>query len=298
MKILTLNSHSLEEADYEEKLKAFVEGICREKPDVIALQEVNQTRTARGVDAGLLEVSGYIPCESGADCTETVIREDNHGYRVAGMLEERGLSYSWTCVSAKLGYGKYDEGLALLCRFPVLDSRQCFITGSHDYQNWKTRKILGILAETERGPEWFYSVHMGWWKDDDEPFEKQWSRISSLLKTDGEKPIWLMGDFNSPSNISGEGYDMIRWSGWLDTYELAVQKDDGITVDHSIDGWKDKRKEPGMRIDYIWTSEKMPVKSSRVIFNGKDHPVVSDHFGVLAECGEACMRERPHGNEE
>lgn len=298
MKIITLNSHSLEEADYERKLKAFVEGVCQENPDVIALQEVNQTRTAKPVDAYLLELSGYIPCEPGTDCTEAVIREDNHGYQVASMLKKGGLPYSWTCVFAKLGYGKYDEGLALLCRFPVLDTRQFFITKSHDYQNWKTRKILGILAETVRGPEWFYSVHMGWWKDAEEPFEEQWSRIGRLLKTDTGTPIWLMGDFNSPSGVSGEGYDMIRRSGWQDTYELAGQKDDGITVDHSIDGWKDQRKDSGMRIDYIWTSEKVPVRSSRVIFNGKDHPVVSDHFGVLAECGDACMREYPCGNEE
>ncbi len=297
MKIITLNSHSLEEADYEEKLRAFVEGICKEKPDVIALQEVNQTRTAKPVDADLLEVSGYIPCEPDADCTEAVIREDNHGYRVAGMLRENGLSYSWTCVFAKLGYGKYDEGLALFSRCPVLGTRQFFITGSHDYQNWKTRKILGILAETRRGPEWFYSVHMGWWTDEEEPFEEQWRRIESRFKTDAKKAVWLMGDFNSPSGVSGEGYDLIRRSGWQDAYELAGQKDDGITVDHSIDGWKDKERGPGMRIDYIWTSEKMPVRSSRVIFNGKDHPVVSDHFGVLAECGDGCMQACPRGNE-
>lgn len=39
MKILTLNSHSLREENYEEKLQWFVEGILREKPDIIALQE-------------------------------------------------------------------------------------------------------------------------------------------------------------------------------------------------------------------------------------------------------------------
>lgn len=298
MKIITLNSHSLEETDYEEKLKAFVEGIYQEKPDVIALQEVNQTRTAKPVDAGLLELSGYIPCETGAGLGEAVIREDNHGYRVVKMLEEKGLAYSWTCVFAKLGYGKYDEGLALFSRCPVLDSRQFFITGSHDYQNWKTRKALGILAETERGPEWFYSVHMGWWKDEEEPFEEQWGRIDSLLRTGAKAPIWLMGDFNSPSSVPDEGYEMVKRSGWQDAYEMAGQKDDGITVDHSIDGWKDKKKETGMRIDYIWTDRKVPVRSSCVIFNGKNYPVVSDHFGILAECGDAHTQEHPRGNEE
>ena len=50
MKILTLNTHSLRENQYEQKLSWFVEGVLREKPDIIALQEVNQT-----CDAPVLE---------------------------------------------------------------------------------------------------------------------------------------------------------------------------------------------------------------------------------------------------
>ena len=43
----------------------------------------------------------------------------------------------------------------------------------------------------------------------------------------------------------------------------------------------------GLRIDYIWRSEALPVARSRVVFNGAGGPVVSDHFGVLAETEEA-----------
>ena len=43
MKLMTLNTHSLEEEDYEAKLHAFAEGVCRAEPDIIALQEVNQS---------------------------------------------------------------------------------------------------------------------------------------------------------------------------------------------------------------------------------------------------------------
>ena len=42
MKILTLNTHSLQEENYEQKLNWFVEGILKERPDIIAMQEVNQ----------------------------------------------------------------------------------------------------------------------------------------------------------------------------------------------------------------------------------------------------------------
>ncbi|MBS6645959.1 MAG: endonuclease/exonuclease/phosphatase family protein [Clostridiaceae bacterium] len=287
MKIMTLNTHSLEEENYEEKLKWFVEGMFQETPDVIALQEVNQTQTAAPVPSDLLKQCGYMRCEPGNGCEEAVIREDNHGYRAAKMLRERGVSYSWTWTPAKTGYDKYDEGLAVFSRFPILKTRQFFITETHDYQNWKTRKILGIQADTGQGPMEFFSVHMGWWKDEEEPFETQWKRISSHLKDSREMAVWLMGDFNSPDNVSGEGYDQVRKSGWLDAYGLAAHKDEGITVDHSIDGWNDRKRGSGMRIDYIWTNKKQPVMRSQVIFNGKHHPVVSDHFGVLAEVGLA-----------
>lgn len=294
MKIMTLNTHSLEEVDYEEKLAAFIEGIRKEQPQVIALQEVNQTRTAAPAAADGLELSGYVPCCLGEDCEAVVIREDNHAYRAALALAKQGCPYSWTWVSAKIGYGKYDEGLAILSTYPVLDTRQFFITKSHDHENWKTRKILGLRLLTDQGAGQFYSVHMGWWKDEEEPFKEQWERICSGLWSDAGAVTWLMGDFNSPSGIPDEGYGLVRASGWWDAYELAEEKDSGITVDHSIDGWKDKEQKTGMRIDYIWSDKRVSVKRSRIVFDGKHYPVVSDHFGVLTE---PVMQNRLHGNE-
>ena len=46
MKLLTLNTHSLIEPDYEAKRKIFVNFIAAEQPEVFALQEVNQTAAA------------------------------------------------------------------------------------------------------------------------------------------------------------------------------------------------------------------------------------------------------------
>ena len=42
MKLLTLNTHSLIEPDYEAKREIFVNFIAAEQPEVFALQEVNQ----------------------------------------------------------------------------------------------------------------------------------------------------------------------------------------------------------------------------------------------------------------
>ena len=50
-----------------------------------------------------------------------------------------------------------------------------------------------------------------------------------------------MGDFNSQDDVRGEGYDLVLKSGWKDTYLLAEEKDDGITVAEEIDGWREAR---------------------------------------------------------
>jgi maltose 6'-phosphate phosphatase len=93
-----------------------------------------------------------------------------------------------------------------------------------------------------------------------------------------------MGDFNSPAEVRDEGYDMIVRDCWHDSYMLAEHKDSGITVGHVIDGWRDKiHSGTGMRIDHIWCSEKADVKSSEVLFNRINYPVVSDHYGVMIE---------------
>ena len=42
MRLLTLNTHSLVEENYPQKLHDFSAAVLRLKPDVIALQEVNQ----------------------------------------------------------------------------------------------------------------------------------------------------------------------------------------------------------------------------------------------------------------
>lgn len=133
---------------------------------------------------------------------------------------------------------------------------------------------------------WFYTVHMGWWDDAEDPFAGQWEQLNQFLQEKGRldsgKNVWLLGDFNSPSAVSGEGYDCIRKAGWLDSYVLAAQKDDGATVDHVIDGWRDKMAEgENCRLDYMFSRNPVRIRSSRVICNGTLYPVVSDHFGVM-----------------
>lgn len=273
MKLLTLNTHSLVEDNYSTKLDAFVSAIAEQRPDIIALQEVNQTIAETQAD---VISEGYVPCDE-----NIVIRKDNHVYKAAELLEGAGVKYYWTWLPLKKGYDKYDEGIALMSRSRIIETDVVRISETDDYNNWKTRKIIGI--RTEAAPdEWFFSVHYGWWDDLDEPFQNQWQKTAEYMKKYSR--VWLMGDFNSPAEVRNEGYDMINSGGWYDSYTLARTRDNGITVGKVIDGWRDKVSgTDGMRIDQIWCSQKAEIASSEVIFNGANKPVVSDHYGVVAE---------------
>lgn len=274
MKLITLNTHSLAEPDYQRKLHLFAQVVQKEQPDIIALQEVNQTISSPEVRT--LEGVGHIPWGN----HKFPVREDNHALALAGLLKKANCPYYWSWAPAKIGYEIYEEGLAVFSRMPIENTDQFFISKSHDFSNWKTRKMVGVKS----GGMWFYSVHMGWWEDSEEPFSRHWDTAVKRLKshTDPENPVWVMGDFNSPAGIKGEGWEYVKASGWKDTYELAVKKDEGITVGKVIDGWKERVTETaGMRIDYIFCNQKVSVDKSEVICNDRNYEIVSDHYGVM-----------------
>lgn len=273
MKLLTLNTHSLVEKDYERKLEIFVEAMEKYQPDILALQEVNQTRIAP-------QMPGYVLGryrETGKHALR--IKRDNHAFQVVKRLEEKGIYYHWTWIPVHIGYGKYDEGLAILCKEPIRLSRECYLSERRDYHHYKTRKAL--FVETTSGTS-VCCVHLGWWKDEEESFGNQWENLEKeLLKT---KTTFILGDCNVPDDVRGEGYDFICQRGWKDTYVLAEKKDDGITVSGEIDGWRHRDvKQKGMRIDYIWCRESVPIKESKVILEGETEPCVSDHYALLVE---------------
>ena len=135
MKLITLNTHSLVEPDYGAKTREFAQVILKEQPDIVALQEVNQSQNASVIPDVMLP--GYVRC-SGFD---RQIRSDNHALILAEILRGMDCYYYWTWISAKTGYGKYDEGMALLTRKPVVRVRQHLISRTDDYENWKTRKM-------------------------------------------------------------------------------------------------------------------------------------------------------------
>ena len=75
-----------------------------------------------------------------------LLKADNHAAAVAKMLEARGVHYYWSWLPAKIGYDKYDEGMAVFSRAPITAAENLLLSQINDYNNWKTRRTLGICA--------------------------------------------------------------------------------------------------------------------------------------------------------
>ncbi len=262
MKLLTLNTHSIINEGYERNIEVFSKAILKHMPDVIALQEVMQPSNAQKADFGdNLKVVGEIPLKSG-----------NFALNVLNALKKHKLNYHGVFLGIKKAYDRYDEGLAILSNKEINTTEITQLTPFNDYNNWKTRFSLGVCI----GDYWFYSLHFNWWDDKDSPFKNEWQELMSTTKS--KKNVWLLGDFNLTPD--SQGYDLIS-KNYYDTYNLAKEIDNGITVKGEIDGWSNEKE--SKRIDYIFTSKPTEIKSSMVIFNGKNEEIISDHFGILLE---------------
>ena len=261
--LLTLNTHSWEEADNVSCLRHVAEALREEQPDVAALQEVNQKEGGAPASGSRLKESGFV---SAGD----VIAGDNWALR----LSELAPGYQWSWAFVHIGYRTWAEGVAILSRLPILEVRSRDLSAEGVSLR---RKALAI--RNRQG--WFVSAHLGWWDDPQDPFPGQWERLSAFARS-LKGPCWLLGDFNSPAHVHGQGYDLMLADGWQDCYARAEVRDAGVTVSGQIDGWR-QAEVSGFRLDYCLAGQPGRTLRSRVVFNGDFRPVVSDHFGVLTE---------------
>ncbi len=273
--LLTLNTHSLMMPDNAACLCTVADAFKNERVDLLALQEVNQERTAPVMDAQTLNALGYR--EGGSACP---VKEGNFAVLLVRELLRRGLRVQWTWAFAHVGYDRYDEGLALISRGEVQEAGALNISTP---EGRCARVVPYIRTMCGNEPMWCYAAHMGWWQDQEDPFLGQWEKLSgdALMRSAGD-PVYVLGDFNSPAHVRGEGYDRMLRDGWQDCYTRAAEKDGGMTVGGKIDGWREGKDE-ARRIDFALTRGTKGTRSSRVIFNGDFYPVVSDHYGVLTQ---------------
>ena len=257
MKLMTLNCHSWQEENQLEKIKYIAKIIKENDYDVIALQEVSQLVNE--------------------DIVYSNIKKDNFALLINKELKKIGINeYEFFWDISHIGYDVYEEGLCVMTKHPIKENRSFYITKCEDMNYWKTRKIIKIKIDYNGKDISFYSCHLGWWHDNEEPFEYQFNTL--IRNIEKEETSFLMGDFNNSATIRNEGYDYMLRKGIIDTYNISKDKDSGVTVKGKIAGW-DKNKED-LRLDIIFVNKEVDILSSNVIFNGENKEVVSDHFGV------------------
>ena len=257
MKLLTINVHAWIEENQDEKMEILAKVIAENDYDVIAMQEVNQSMNS--------------------PVLFRAIRQDNYGWVLLDKISkytDRTYYYHWS--NSHIGYDKYDEGLAIITKHKLLDVDEFYCTRAQSVNTITSRRINSATIEYKGQIMEFYTCHMNLPTNKEEKMSDNIQRILKRSQTDNLKI--LMGDFNTDAISDQQAYQQIKSLGLFDTFEMAEQKDSGITVEKAIDGWKGHSEEK--RLDYIFLNQAKRVLSSQVIFNGKNKPIVSDHFGV------------------
>ncbi|WP_225743038.1 endonuclease/exonuclease/phosphatase family protein [Marinilactibacillus sp. Marseille-P9653] len=276
MKVLTLNTHSWIEKQPYEKLNSLVESLLEVDYDIIALQEVNQPINAEEIQDDLfirpLEEQFSVP-----------IKDNNFAYLLVQKLRQRGMTYYWSWTANHIGYDKYDEGVAILSK-RSFEVKGHLISKAKNYTSYLTRKVLKAQIEQDNIKWTVISGHYSWWLSDtgEHLFKYEWDKTLALLDFDEKENLIVMGDFNNDPKVANEGYTLIEETApfLVDTFKVANTKIGEMTVQSAIDGWQDQPDQK--RIDYIFTGKNISVDRYRVVFDGYQEPVVSDHFGVEA----------------
>ena len=253
MKLLTINLHALPPAWGQAQAEAFADTLAKERPDVVALQEL------------------YLPVEEKGDPLSPLL----------AALDRRGVHYHGLFRPVKIGYERYREGLGILSVSPITSLYFYPVSETTDDYNWKKREILAVSVE-QYPRELFCSVHLGRWDDPDEPFAAEWERTMAHLAPLQQKGrVWLMGDFNNPAHREGEGYERIIADGWQDCFLAAPIRRGNATVLREIDGWEGDKSPK--RIDFIFCDHPADITHAKTVFDGEEYPILSDHCGVFVE---------------
>ena len=257
MKILTVNVHAWLEENQMEKIDILAKTIAEKQYDVIAMQEVNQLMNNKIIFDD--------------------IREENYAWVLLETLQKyTDTDYYLHWSNSHIGFGKYNEGVAVITRHKIKAEDEFYCTFAQSVRTISARRIVSITINYEGQDIEFYSCHMNLPNCETEDMGENIQTILKRTKNDNLK--FLMGDFNTDAIHNQEAYQNIINQGLFDTYELAEKKDSGITVNKKIDGWATSGSEK--RLDYIFSNKKVKVLESKVIFNGENKEVVSDHFGL------------------
>lgn len=205
------------------------------------------------------------------------------------------LGFEVTYRVATPGDAGAEEGLAILSRFPILETR---VTELPESRETIGRILLSAQIDHPVAPVWLHTTHHHYALDDGLARERQVVAVDDVIREIGENPQILCGDFNAIADS-----DEIRFLRGLTT--LAGRRT------HYQDAWERSKPgaDPGItwasdnphtqplrfldidrRIDYVFVTSRRKdgrgrVLDSQVVLDRRDGDgnCASDHYGVLAD---------------
>lgn len=268
-KCLTLNAHSWLEDIPLKRLFDIAEHILEMSYDIVCLQEINQLRTSPIAT----NLQDYIPIAH-----TPPIHKDNYALHLVNYLRSHGCHYYWSWAYNHIGYENFHEGVVILSKTPF-KAQDILVSDFDDENNFHTRRVLVAQVELDGLPVTVTNLHLSW---EGRGFETEWRRLEKRLQK-FPTPLLVMGDFNAPTK--GSGYRLILESplDLHDCHETATHSQGDHTIVADIDGWEGN--EEALKVDHIFASKELEVKTSIVSFDGGNAPVVSDHYGIAVEVG-------------
>ncbi len=266
--VLTINLHTYQEDEQDMKFNLLVETIARLDIDIVLMQECAQHRNSPVVYGN--------------------IRENNMALIIQHKLKEKyGLDYHFTWDWAHYGWSVYEEGVAVLTKYPVAYSGSRVISTTNDVNAITTRKAVFAGVNTPWALLDVFSAHLHWkqYSSDPEP-KNQVSRLKTYASEMADSlqafTTIIGGDFNvSASSIypwNDPYLKMIEGNLYKDAFlEVYPDANTNNPVYFTIGGIQ-----PG-RIDYIFhknDSRLQPI-DGQIIFTDDVIGKISDHAGVL-----------------
>lgn len=270
--ILTINLHTYQETEQNQKLYLVADVIGKLDVDFVAFQECAQNRNA--------------PISSGA------LRNDNMAIKITEIINKKyKQKYNMVWDWAHYGWQIYEEGVCVISKHELLEHEARLVSAASSKNDITSRKVIFGGYRWKNVQFNIFSAHLHWRVSAED--EEQNNQIKAVKKMATEKEksnsiavTMVCGDFNgNPTSAFpySEGYNtMVNNGEYIDTF-LEKNPDANTTPPNSkyftVGG-----SLPG-RIDYIFLkkNDRIKVKASQIIFTENVIGTVSDHYGVLTK---------------
>lgn len=258
MKILSLNLCNDPKLDNNLKYHLISDFIIEENIDIVILQEVFQSQSE--------------------DIAYENVRFYNKALLIQNIMGQKGgRKYHEKIHMFKTCWDIYDEGLAVISKYPIVKSFTKTISNITDYENYKKRDMLNVVVDHFGKLISISNLHLGWtdktenWQDQ---FDKAISAINESTRKERIDCSIIAGDFNISSDSPEFKYiESLGYKDLLIKYNINF-KNKATFKELS----KDQTNLKNGHIDYIITKNDLHVSEGKLVL---DNDLVGDHKGIL-----------------